>query len=90
MVVKGYLLMAKAGFLRRVTARCGKPVRDAKLVVHAGPNTAVDGLAMDIEGSVYIAANGAGQLWRYDRCQRGDAAAGQRYVRYRQRQPGIW
>jgi sugar lactone lactonase YvrE len=44
----------------------GKPVRGAKLVVRAGPNAAVDGLAMDIEGRVYIAANGAGQLWRYD------------------------
>lgn len=88
MVVKGYPLMAKADFLQRDTARCGKPVRDAKLVVRAGPNSAVDGLAMDIEGRVYIAANGAGQLWRFDRCQRGNAAAGQRYVRYRQ--PGIW
>jgi len=44
----------------------GKPVRDAKLVVRTGPNAAVDGLAMDIEGRLYIAANGAGQLWRYD------------------------
>ena len=49
-----------------IPLRDGKPVRDAKLVVRAGPNAAVDGLAMDIEGRLYIAANGAGQLWRYD------------------------
>ena len=49
-----------------ISLRDGKPVRDAKLVVRAGPNAAVDGLAMDIEGRLYIAANGAGQLWRYD------------------------
>ena len=52
-----------------IALRDGKPVRDAKLAVRAGPNAAVDGLAMDIEGRVYIAANGAGQLWRYDPCQ---------------------
>ncbi len=44
----------------------GKPARNAKLAVRAGPNASVDGLAMDIEGRVYIAANRAGQLWRYD------------------------
>ena len=43
-----------------------KPLRDAKLAVRTGPNSAVDGLAMDKEGRVYIAANGAGQLWRFD------------------------
>ncbi len=64
--MKGSPSIARADFLQRVTARCGKPVIDAKLVVWAGPNTAVDGLAMDIEGRVYIAAKGAGQLWRYD------------------------
>jgi len=44
----------------------GKPVRDARVVVRAGPNAAVDGLAMDVEGRVYIAANRAGELWRFD------------------------
>ena len=44
----------------------GKPVRDAKLAVRTGPNAGVDGLAMDRQGRVYIAANVAGQLWRFD------------------------
>lgn len=44
----------------------GKPVRDARLAVRAGPNAGVDGLAMDREGRVYIAANVSGELWRYD------------------------
>lgn len=44
----------------------GKPVRDARLVVRAGPNAGVDGLAMDREGRLYIAANQSGELWRYD------------------------
>lgn len=44
----------------------GKPARNAKIVARAGPNASVDGLAMDIQGRVYIAANRAGMLWRYD------------------------
>lgn len=44
----------------------GRPLRDAKKVADAGPNAGVDGLATDIDGRVYIAANRAGQLWRYD------------------------
>lgn len=44
----------------------GKPVKDAKLVVRLGPNASPDGLAMDEEGRLYIAANRAGKIWRYD------------------------
>lgn len=44
----------------------GKPLKDAKLAVRAGPGAAIDGLATDREGRIYIAANGAGALWRYD------------------------
>ena len=45
----------------------GKPVGAAKLVARLGPYAANDGLAMDHEGRVYIAANGeAGEIWRYD------------------------
>lgn len=44
----------------------GKPVKDARLVVRAGPNASPDGLAMDSEGRLYIAANRAGKIWRYD------------------------
>lgn len=44
----------------------GNPVRDAKVVIRAGPNAAVDGLAMDTEGRIYIAANSAGEIWRFD------------------------
>jgi len=45
----------------------GKPVGAARLVGRTGPLAANDGLAMDVLGRVYIAANGAaGQIWRYD------------------------
>ena len=44
----------------------GKPVKDAKIIVRAGPNAAPDGLAMDAEGRLYIAANREGKIWRYD------------------------
>lgn len=44
----------------------GRPLRDARKIADAGPNAGVDGLAMDIEGRLYITANAAGQLWRYD------------------------
>lgn len=44
----------------------GKPVRDAKLVVRTGPNGAPDGLGLDAEGRVYIAANREGKIWRFD------------------------
>jgi len=44
----------------------GQPLRGARLIANAGPNAGVDGLAMDVDGRLYIAANRAGQLWRYD------------------------
>ena len=44
----------------------GKPAKDANLVVRAGPNAAPDGLAMDSEDRLYIAANREGKIWRYD------------------------
>lgn len=45
----------------------GKPVGAAKRVARLGPYAANDGLAMDREGRVYIAANGdAGEVWRFD------------------------
>lgn len=46
----------------------GSPANKApKRVAHTGPNAANDGLAIDREGRVYIAANGpAGEVWRYD------------------------
>jgi sugar lactone lactonase YvrE len=44
----------------------GRPARDARLAVRAGPNAGVDGLAMDANGRIYIAANRAGEIWRYD------------------------
>ncbi len=45
----------------------GKPKGAARLVARTGPLAANDGLAMDAEGRVYIAANGpAGEIWRYD------------------------
>lgn len=46
----------------------GTPANKApKRVAHTGPNAANDGLAIDREGRIYIAANGpAGEVWRYD------------------------
>ncbi|MCH7665675.1 MAG: SMP-30/gluconolactonase/LRE family protein [Acidobacteria bacterium] len=45
----------------------GQPVGAARLVARLGPYAANDGLAMDREGRVYIAANGeAGEVWRFD------------------------
>lgn len=45
----------------------GKPTSDARLVARTGPLAANDGLAMDVKGRLYIAANGrAGQIWRFD------------------------
>lgn len=45
----------------------GKPTGPAKLVARTGPYAANDGLAMDKDGRIYIAANGpAGEIWRFD------------------------
>ncbi|WP_262695497.1 SMP-30/gluconolactonase/LRE family protein [Kordiimonas aquimaris] len=46
----------------------GNPLRVApKRVARTGPMAANDGLAIDREGRIYIAANGAaGEVWRYD------------------------
>ncbi len=44
----------------------GRPKKDAKLIARTGPGSAIDGLVTDRLGRVYIAANGAGRLWRYD------------------------
>ncbi len=46
----------------------GNPVPKApKRVARTGPMAANDGLAIDKEGRIYIAANGpAGEVWRYD------------------------
>ena len=43
-----------------------KPVKDANLLVRLGPNAWPDGLAMDEKGRLYITANRAGKIWRYD------------------------
>ena len=46
----------------------GNPAHKApKLVARTGPMAANDGLEIDKEGRIYIAANGpAGEVWRYD------------------------
>ena len=44
----------------------GEPIKDAQLVVRVDPEAAVDGLALDGSGRIYIAANGTGKIWRYD------------------------
>ncbi len=37
-----------------------------ELLVDLGDRAALDGLALDVQGRVYVAANGAGQIWRMD------------------------
>lgn len=50
-----------------IDLRDGVPTGAARLVARTGPLAANDGLAMDVLGRVYIAANGdAGQVWRFD------------------------
>ena len=44
----------------------GGPIRGARLAARLDPGAAVDGLAIDEQGRVYVAANAAGRLWRYD------------------------
>jgi sugar lactone lactonase YvrE len=45
----------------------GKPAGAGRVVARLGPYAANDGLAMDRQGRVYVAANGpAGEIWRYD------------------------
>lgn len=44
----------------------GKPFRTASVLCATGPNGANDGLAMDEQGRLYIAANGEGKIWRFD------------------------
>ncbi|MBT8077386.1 MAG: SMP-30/gluconolactonase/LRE family protein [Gammaproteobacteria bacterium] len=43
-----------------------KPAGRASLVARTGPGGANDGLAMDADGRLYIAANGEGRIWRLD------------------------
>ena len=44
----------------------GLPSGAPELLVDLGDNAANDGLAMDELGRIYVAANGAGQIWRID------------------------
>ncbi len=44
----------------------GAPIRGARLAARFDPGAAVDGLAVDADGRIYVAANGTGKLWRYD------------------------
>jgi sugar lactone lactonase YvrE len=54
-----------ADYLWALPVKDGKPVGEPKLVARTGFG-GVDGLAMDIEGRVYIADNGGGRIFRYD------------------------
>jgi len=52
--------------LWEIKLREGRPQKDARLMVRADPDAAVDGIALDAQGRIYIAANRAGRVWRYD------------------------
>ncbi len=42
------------------------PAGPAELIVDLGDSAANDGIALDEHGRLYVAANGAGQIWRVD------------------------
>ena len=45
----------------------GMPIEASAIeILQLGPATTPDGIAVDVEGQVYVAANVAGQLWRVD------------------------
>jgi len=44
----------------------GRPKGEPKVVTETGLGGANDGLAMDVQGRVYIAANGEAKIWRFD------------------------
>lgn len=44
----------------------GRPSGEPKVVATTGNGGANDGLAMDVLGRIYIAANGEGKIWRFD------------------------
>jgi len=44
----------------------GIPVGEPEVIAHLGQQAANDGLAVDELGRIYVAANGAGQIWRVD------------------------
>lgn len=44
----------------------GKPMAGAREATRTGPGAANDGLGMDRKGRVYITANNAGQIWRFN------------------------
>lgn len=43
-----------------------KPAGGAVLAVRTGPGAANDGLAIDVQGRIYIAANNEGRIYRFD------------------------
>ena len=44
----------------------GRPKGEPKVVARTGERGANDGLARDVLGRIYIAANGEGKIWRFD------------------------
>jgi len=54
------------GRLWSVPLEDGLPSGPAELIVDLGDAAANDGLALDELGRIYVAANGAGQIWRVD------------------------
>ena len=44
----------------------GRPKGEPKVVARTGERGANDGLARDVLGRIYIAANGEGKVWRFD------------------------
>ncbi len=44
----------------------GVPAGEPEVIANLGEQAANDGLAMDELGRIYVAANGAGQIWRVD------------------------
>jgi len=44
----------------------GRPVKEAEIIFSTGEGAANDGLLIDTNGRIYIAANREGKIWQYD------------------------
>lgn len=65
-IFKSLRPMLPDGRLWAVPLRDDLQVGPAELIVDLGDSAANDGIALDEMGRIYVAANGAGQIWRVD------------------------
>jgi len=58
--------LATSGKVWAIPLTGGEPGGPPQLLIDLGAGAANDGLAIDADGRIYVAANGAGQIWRVD------------------------